>query len=182
MKLSATSAVVLALAAACAAWSQENPRATPPVPVTAATFDLRNSSVQKILRAAAAEEAPPAEKPPKDFSAALRSLRELDAATSASLSAPLAVKFRTARRFHHMDCDSFTCVAVTADGDPLYTVPRQNYSGTLDGQTSSDSWLRCQSGNDLLTTFERYDKCRGISVGLPLQWNGFNFDTPKLTF
>lgn len=187
-------ALTLAFTAACAAWSQENPRTTPSAAATAADFDPRNSNVQKILRDAvtrqasldtaqsgaqkparddAAEAAQSATPPPTDFSATLRSLRELGAAPSDSLSAPLAVKFRAPRRFDHMNCDYFDCVAVTADGEPLYTIPRENYYGAVDDQTSHDSWLRCPSG---------VDKCREISVGLPLQWSGVSIGTLEVPF
>ena len=77
------------------------------------------------------------------------------------------IPFRAPRRVHHMDCDSFNCVAYTADDQALYTIPREQYFG-INADDPQEAWLSCQSGNDLLTTFERYDKCRGVTIGLPL--------------
>jgi hypothetical protein len=86
-------------------------------------------------------------------------------------AAPAEIKpipFRAPRRVHHVDCDSFVCVAYTADNDALFSIPRDQYFGVSGDGGSRDSWLACQSGNDLLSTFERYDKCRGVSIGLPV--------------
>ena len=79
------------------------------------------------------------------------------------------IPFRSPRRMHHMDCGLADCVAYNADGDALFTVPREQYAGK-NGSSASDEWMSCQSSNDLLTTFERYDKCRGVGIGLPLQF------------
>ena len=82
---------------------------------------------------------------------------------------------------HHMDCSLADCVAYTSDGDPLYTIPREQYFG-VDGDDLDDQWLSCQSGNDLLTTFERYDKCRGVTIGLPLEFQGTLVSLPLVSF
>lgn len=90
-----------------------------------------------------------------------------------------SIPFRAPRRLHHMDCDSFDCVAYTADNQPLYTIPREQYLG-INTDNSKEAWLSCQSGDDLLTTFERYDKCRGVSIGLPLQTHDVIVNLPKI--
>lgn len=52
----------------------------------------------------------------------------------------------------------------------------------MNGGGTKDEWLTCQSGNDLLTTFERFDKCRGVSIGLPVQFGGTMINLPLLDF
>jgi hypothetical protein len=114
-------------------------------------FDLKTSKVQGVIRSHAVAQTAVADPEPAE-------------------SAPSDIKplpFRAPRRVHHVDCDSFHCVAYTADDDVLFSIPREQYFGVSGNGHSSDSWLACQSGNDLLSTFERYDKCRGVSIGLP---------------
>jgi hypothetical protein len=175
---------VLALPAL--AWSQEEPapqpaattqasapevttRVAPVVPPTQpkASFDLGSDSVKSIIRDAA-ESAPAAAHP-------------LTLTESSDVPATI---FRAPRRLHHMDCDSFDCVAYSADNEALYTISREQYFGPhgTSGKDGQKEWLSCQSGNDLLTTFERYDKCRGVSIGLPNPRLGNNvqLELPKL--
>jgi hypothetical protein len=85
--------------------------------------------------------------------------------------APL--RFRAPRRPHHVKCNGDDCTVYAADGTALYEVTND---GTFrDDAWSSgdyyDAWLSCQSTNNLLTTFERFDKCRGITIGLASPWN-----------
>jgi len=89
------------------------------------------------------------------------------------------IPFRASRRMHHMACGLSDCVAYNADGDALFTVPRDQYVGKR-GTTAADEWMSCQSSNDLLTTFERYDKCRGIGIGLPLEFNDVILKLPLI--
>jgi hypothetical protein len=124
-------------------------------------FDLRNSSVQGVIRANARAAAAPsqpqsAQNLPVNFTLAAGAMEQQ------------GVPFRAPRRTQRLDCGLSDCVAYDADGDALFTVPREQYVGTR-GKTAADEWLSCQSSNDLLTTFERYDKCRGVSIGLPLK-------------
>jgi hypothetical protein len=114
-------------------------------------FDLKTSKVQGVIRSHAVAQTVVAD--PKPAEAAPSGIKPLP--------------FRAPRRVHHVDCDSFHCVAYTADDDVLFSVPREQYFGVPGNGHASDSWLACQSGNNLLTTFERYDKCRGVSIGLP---------------
>jgi hypothetical protein len=70
------------------------------------------------------------------------------------------------------------CVAYTADGDALYTIPREQYLGAS-GDNPREVSQSCRSGNDLLATFERYDKCHAFGVGLPLQIGGVMVNLPQ---
>ena len=71
-------------------------------------------------------------------------------------------------------------MAYTADDFALFSVPRDQYYGVASGGLGED-WLSCQSHDDLLTTFERYDKCRGITIGLPpVGFGNVRLDLPKL--
>jgi hypothetical protein len=131
-------------------------------PASKPALDLKATRVQDVIRnhavvQAASEKAEPSESAPTDIE-------------------PLP--FRAPRRVHHVDCDSFNCVAYTADDDTLFSVPRDQYFGVTGNGSASDAWLACQSGNDLLSTFERYDKCRGLSVGLPVQGRDLTVNVP----
>jgi hypothetical protein len=129
-------------------------------------FDLRSARVQGAIRNAASESAdPPA----------------VQDEPEAKNSAEMELRFRAPRRFDHMDCSLSDCVAYTADGDALYSIPREQYSGVT-GNDLEDRWLSCQSGNDLLTTFERYDKCRGVTIGLPVQVGNTVLNLPLANF
>jgi hypothetical protein len=128
-------------------------------------LDLKDESVQKVVRASAAAITGPQQ--------------PLESAPLTMRPALQDIPFRAPRRPHHMDCDSFDCVAYTADDEALYSIPRDQYFG-VNSDDPEKAWLSCQSGNDLLSTFERYDKCRGVSIGLPLQGHDVIVDLPKL--
>jgi hypothetical protein len=132
------------------------------------TFDLKAVGVQAAIRAAAASEPDPIKPDTAEPATAGKDL--------------LSLTFRAPRRAHHMNCDSFVCVAYSADGDALFTIPRDQTSRVTDvGDNGRNEWLSCQSGNDLLTTFERYDKCRGVTIGLPARSHDSLLDVPDLT-
>src|SRR5215216_3820806 len=79
--------------------------ATQPDTATAKpTFDLKAAGVQAAIRAAAASE--PVDPNKADTTEPAAAGDEL-----------LSLTFRAPRRAHHMDCDSFACVAYSADGD-----------------------------------------------------------------
>ena len=162
-------ATLLALSAVGQAQQQPAAKPAPAATTSAAapeakpTFDLRNANLRDVIRANAATQ-PQRENAPAEETSGLEPL-----------------PFRAPRRLHHMDCDSFNCVAYTADDVALYTIPRDQYMGVrASGDNPQEEWLSCQSGNDLLTTFERYNKCRGVSIGLPLQTLDVIVDLPKL--
>jgi hypothetical protein len=123
-------------------------RAARPVP----TLSLSDTAVQEIVRANAVAQAKQVSSQPQAHD------------PSASKLPPLP--FRAPRRVHHHECSLSECVAYAADGTALFTFPRdQMLHGNSDDRL--DGWLSCQQNDDLLSTFERYDKCRGITVGLP---------------
>jgi len=78
----------------------------------------------------------------------------------------LPVKSRTLPL--HFDCLLLDCIAYDAAGNELYTIPREQYYGA--DENRADAWLSCQSGNDMLSTFERFKGCRGVSLGIPTGW------------
>jgi hypothetical protein len=160
-------AALLALPALVFAQEQ---KAAPPGPALAQpaqsrpTFDLKASGVRDAIRANAVSDAPP---------------KENEAPTTRTDLPPL--QFRAPRRVHRVECDSFNCVAYTADDDALFSIPRDQYFGVTENGSGRDAWLSCQSGNDLLTTFERYDKCRGVSIGIPVQFQDVQLNVPVLS-
>jgi hypothetical protein len=80
------------------------------------------------------------------------------------------LRFHAPRRVHHLECEAFDCVAYAADGSSLYTISRDHVGGqnVFTHAHDQDGWLSCQGADDLLSTFERFDKCRGLTIGLPL--------------
>ena len=69
-----------------------------------------------------------------------------------------------------MTCAGNDCLAYAKDGSVLYPVSRDqlfDHDIISDSKRASEQWLSCQQGNDLLSTFERFDKCRGVTIGLP---------------
>lgn len=172
--------VAAVLALPVAGWPEEKPAATlasvtpatdsqrgpaPRAQPDKSSFALSDDSVKKIIRSTAEAQPEPVR----------------PTAAAAPAEQPLAIPYRAPRRLHHMDCDSFDCVAYTADNDALYTIPREQYLG-MSGKNGQEQWLSCQSGNDLLSTFERYDKCRGVTIGLPNPslGNYLQLELPKL--
>jgi hypothetical protein len=148
-----------------------------PTPATTAPpskqpqFDFRNTRVQSVIRANARAASAPSQ---------MQTERNLPAdPTPTSAIGQQVLAFRAPRRMHHMDCGLSDCVAYNADGDALFTVPREQYVGT-NANNAADEWLSCQSGNDLLTTFQRYDKCRGVGIGLPLQFHDVIVNLPLI--
>jgi len=136
------------MAFAVPAWSVE---AAPPAKTAKPVLSLQAPEVQKVIRAAA--------QAPSDTA-------QLNSAPT--LGDQVTIPFRAPRRPHHMECDNISCVAYTADDVALYTVPRAQYYGDrVHGDHAAGEWLSCQSRDNLLTTFQRYDKCRGITIGLP---------------
>ena len=139
-----------------------------PQPSNKPDFDLRNSSVQRVISANARA----ASAPSQPQSVQYKTGQDLPVTLTfvAGAIEQQGIPFRASRRMQRMDCGLTDCVAYNADGDALFTIPREQYVGT-NGRTASDEWMSCQSSNDLLTTFERYDKCRGIGIGLPLRFH-----------
>ena len=134
-------------------------RSTPQAPANP-SYDLKTAGVQGVVRATAAVQDTFAE-----FS------------KEPAGKKPTDLVFRAPRRPYHIVCGVIDCVAYTADGDSLYTIPRQQYLGA-NGDNPREVSQSCQSGNDLLPTFERYDKCHSFGVGLPLDIHGVMVNLP----
>ena len=132
-------------------------------------FDLRNESVQGILRTAAA---------------ASESTEALTPKNESKVQAELAdIRFRAPRRVHHTKCDGEDCVAYTADNEALFSMNRELRKdlGAMSNEQLDDAWLSCQDTNNLLSTFERFDRCRGIRIGTPpLNLGGAQLKLPKI--
>lgn len=133
------------------------------------TFDLRDQSVQSIVRAAAADQ---------------KAVEEEATETASRVETELAeLRFRAPRRVHHTKCDGDECIAYTADNEPLFSLDRElqpDFHSMSAGQLD-DAWLSCQDTHNLLSTFERFDRCRGIRVGPPpLRLNDEGIRPPKI--
>ena len=147
----------------------------PAAKVEKPTFNLKSAQVQESIRAAARAQS--------EATPQVAAAPSADAAQPIVLGTQTSIPFRALRRPHHVKCDNIDCVAYTADDVVLYSVPRTQYYGQrMDDGSKSDAWLSCQSQDDLLTTFERYDKCRGVTIGLPLTFGNTVIEVPGLTF
>jgi hypothetical protein len=158
------------------AWTVEPESQSQTKPADVPALQLQTPQVQKIIRAAAQAHAAIGKAAPTTDP-------EIDSPWLVS-GKPTAIPFRAPRRPHHVECDSFNCVAYTADEVALFSIPRAQFYGDQEGgDKTGDAWLSCQSRNNLLTTFQRYDKCRGITFALPPTLSG---DTlvfaPSLSF
>jgi hypothetical protein len=133
-------------------------------------FDLKAQGVREAIRAHAV--------------APIKAVDDTSSVVADKKIPPL--QFRAPRRVHHVECDSFACTAYTADEVALFSVPRDQYfslgnGGAIgNGASPRENWLACQSGNDLLSTFERYDKCRGVTIGIPVQTNDVTIIVPLI--
>jgi hypothetical protein len=157
--------VLIGTLLALPAWAPAAEPAEPDKPM----FDLRDESVQGILRATAA---------------ANESAAQQTSTTGSKVEAELAdIRFRAPRRVHHTECDSEDCVAYTADNEALFTLNRgvRTDLDSMNTEQLDDAWLSCQDTNNLLSTFERFDRCRGIRVGPPpLDLGRDRLDLPKI--
>jgi hypothetical protein len=153
-------------------WSAEPAPATVPgKPV----FNLKSERVQELVRSVA--------KSQDDSNARAAVENAPEVSQPFVLRGQTTIPFRAPIRPHHVKCDNFDCIAYSADEVALYSVPRSQYYGDrLDGNNKMDGWLSCQSRDNLLTTFERYDKCRGVTVGLPLTFGNTVIGAPGLRF
>jgi hypothetical protein len=141
-------------------------RAVPP----ALKLGLHDASVQQVIRASAQQQVNSTSPGPDSPDQSLVTARGDE----------MKLRFRAPLRPDHINCDILNCVAYTADDVALYTIPREQYFAPH-GITPQDEWLSCQSHDDLLSTFERYDKCRGISIGIPpVAIGNVQLDLPKL--
>ena len=159
------------LALPAAGWADETAKPVVPPASAPPALNLQAAEVQNIIRATAREQME---------SAPLANATSLLVQPQAStLGKQTSIPFRAPRRFDHLKCNSDDCIAYNADDVPLYTIQRSQVYGSS-GEKSADEWLSCQSHDNLLTTFERYDKCRGISIGIPsAAFDNVILDLPK---
>ena len=152
-------------------WSAEPaPTAKAEKPV----FNLESARVKESISAAARAQ--------DDSTAQLAAANSAEAQPPVSLRGQTTIPFRAPLRPHHVKCDNIDCIAYSADDVPLYSVPRSQYSGDRLEEGKRDAWLSCQSRDNMLSTFERYDKCRGVTIGLPLTFGNSVTAAPGLSF
>jgi hypothetical protein len=133
-------------------------------PTAKPNFDLHDAAIRQIVRdtVESLPSSSTAANPDSRFAARLGSLSIHDR------KVPFAV--------HCSDSVSNDCAAYDADGNELYRIPRnQVYPVDFTDLTTAAS---CISSNDLLTTFDRADRCRGIGVLLPTPWDRVNIAVP----
>jgi hypothetical protein len=160
-----TSVILPLLLAVAVANANEKP--TPqPMPAAKPTFDLRSDALKKIVRATAAD-APVATQP--------ASATEPASVVAAKIG-PLPMRKRSTPTSVNCDGIGSDCAALDANGNELYRIPRWQVFGMNPGDPSTPS--PCQSSNNMLSTFERADRCRGVGVLLPTPWDKVNFAVP----
>ena len=138
-------------------------------PAAKPTFDLNDTALRKIVRetaanAAAAKQSDSTPEPASSVAAQIGTLPMRKGKT------PITV-----------NCDGIAvdCAALDANGNELYRVPRWQVFGINSGDPTMAS--PCQSSNNLLSTFERADRCRGIGLLLPTPWDKVNVALPAIS-
>ena len=133
------------------------------------TFDLGNAALRKIVRETAAN-ATSAMPPASSTEPASRVAAQIGMLPMRKGKTPITV-----------NCDGIAadCAALDANGNELYRVPRWQVFGVNSGDPSMAS--PCQSSNNLLSTFERADRCRGVGLLLPTPWDKVNFALPAIS-
>jgi hypothetical protein len=168
MKMGTGILFVVLLAMPAIGWSQAEsaraettPMTGPAKPANAApAFRASDPGVRELLRAWARIASQPA-----TSSGTEPALTRTAALLQASIKAP--------RRVDRLECGALTCYARSRDGELLYSKPRDWQQGGVSvADSTSDAWLSCQDTNNMLSTFDRYDACRGISLGSPMPWTG----------
>jgi hypothetical protein len=148
-------AILLSLPAT--GWSQDAAvRGADPKPVPPASFSISSEKIREILRARAHEQATATE----------------GEASKPAMSKLLALTFASDARVDHVECDALNCYERAKDGRILRTTSRDRNFGQVPGRSGSDAWLSCQDTDNMLSTFERYDNCRGMGVAFSHAGNG----------
>jgi hypothetical protein len=134
------------------------------------TFDLDNSALRKIVREAAAKNAVATPRSDSNTESASAVAAQIGTLPMRKGKTPITV-----------NCDGIAvdCDALDANGNELYRVPRWQVFGVNSGDPSMAS--PCQSSNNLLSTFERADRCRGVGLLLPTPWDKVNFALPAIS-
>ncbi len=146
--------VSLLLASQC--WAADPaPAAKPPADESQkAPLTLDNPAVRKTLREAARQLASDAKS---------QENQDEKIPTAEIPAAKLTAAFRLEPRERQpvvVECRVFDCLGYDATGKVVRTMPPPAQGGLM--STDADAWYSCQSGNNMLSTFERFDQCSGI--------------------
>ncbi len=145
--------ISLLLAAQC--WAADPaPAAKPPADESLkAPLTLDSPAVRKTLREAA-----------RQLASDANSQETQDEKTlTADPATKLSATFRLAspeRQPVVVECRVFECLGYDATGKVVRTMPPPAQGGLM--SADADAWYSCQSGNNMLSTFERFDQCSGI--------------------
>jgi hypothetical protein len=136
--MSSRACLSAALLAPCLVFAQEAPPAIDP-----ATFDLRGANVQRIVRDTASLQG---------------------TGIAAEQYFVVADVIEAGVRSAAGQCSGFDCFADLHDSWSSFFYPRDysgpDYSGLIYfDEYHYDAWLRCQQLDDMLSTFERYQRC-----------------------
>ena len=155
------SAAVLITAIGCGALAPVT-LAKDPAPTTASSthvakpsFDLTESQVRQLLKSQGQTlESPEAVRIANDW-------RTGRSSRAVQKPEPTQMRARPAM----IECARFEekCIAYGADGRYLYTVPHPPAKVRIDEADRSGS---CQSSNNMMSTFERADRCNGAQGGV----------------
>jgi hypothetical protein len=146
--------VSLLLAAQC--WATDPaPAANPPAHESLkAPLTLDNPAVRKTLREAARQLASDAKS---------QETQDEKTPTAEIPATKLSAAFRLQppeRQPVVVECRVFDCLGYDATGKVVRTLPPPAQGGLM--SADADAWYSCQSGNNMLSTFERFDQCSGI--------------------
>jgi hypothetical protein len=120
--------------------------AKPDEPLRVEKLDLKGANVQQLLRAAAARQAtaPTTTQTPRQGGNDLAAIQQ-------DLLHPVD---RSARRQSDDPCAASDC-----GDDPLSRMQRNLTGLIFNNDRDFDHWLSCQQHDDMLSTFDRYEKC-----------------------
>lgn len=172
--------ICLGLLAASPAWSQAPDASKDGVPAResaqaptlhATSFSLTDDAVRRIVREAALDLTP-------DYRVESPKPLQEDVPSAAELGmGPLRMKgSRVPARY---ECELDKCAAYDRDGNVLWYLPRDQFF-TQGAGKDSDVWLSCQQHNDMLSTFERVERCQGMGLLMPTPWDKVRLAVPLL--
>ncbi len=114
-------------------------------------IDLTDPRVREIVRATAASHSRALPAP-----AAQAEVASEEHGWQVALRASEA---RATRPAQYGQCEGDGCTAYSANGEPLVRYQRNLTGLVFTGDREFDHWLSCQQDDDMLTTFERYERC-----------------------
>lgn len=142
-----------------------------PTAVHATNFALTDDAVRRIVREAALDLGP-------DYRVEPAKPIDGDVPSSVELGmGPLRMKgSKVPARY---ECEVDKCAAYDKDGNVLWYLPRDQFF-TQGNDRDSDTWLSCQQHNDMLSTTERVEQCRGLGLLVPTPWEKVRLAVPLL--